>query len=173
MINTDFKIVVLAIITALIATPVLAGDERTQSIFERLTGVWTSDGEAFGAPAASTMNWAPTLGGKFVRLDYHIEMQRGDGEVSVFEGAAYYNRADGYAIQGFWADSFGDLHPIAALAEESALVANWGVDGGKQGRTRYELLDSGEVQVTDWIKTPEGWRQFNQNTFTRAIASDD
>ena len=41
------------------------------------------------------------------------------------------------------------------------------MDGHKQGRTRYELLDADRIEVTDWIKTPEGWRQFNQAIFAR------
>jgi len=26
------------------------------------------------------------------------------------------------------------------------------------------------MQVTDWIKTEDGWRQFNQNQFNKAAA---
>ena len=33
------------------------------------------------------------------------------------------------------------------------------MDGHKEDRTRHELLDADRVQVTDWIKTPEGWRR--------------
>jgi len=86
---------------------------------------------------------------------------------AVFEGVGYYQLGDGETLQAFWSDNSGDLHPIRAEREGEALISHWGVEGGKQGRTRYELLLSGDLQVTDWIRTSEGWRQFNQSTFTR------
>jgi hypothetical protein len=47
-------------------------------------------------------------------------------------------------------------------------MSHWGREGGKQGRTRYQLADDGSITVTDWIKTPDGsWQQFNENVFVR------
>lgn len=136
---------------------------------ERFIGVWTSNGDAFGGPARSMMVWAPAFEGKFTRLEYRIEMQRGE-ETPVFEGVAYYRTADGPEWRAFWADNSGDLHPIRAERDGEALIAHWGREGGKQGRTRYELTPAGEIVVTDWIRTAEGWRQFNQNTFIKVEA---
>ena len=146
-----------------------AAAEKTEpSIFDLLAGEWISDGDAFGRPASTTMHWAPSLGGKFVQLDYKIVMQVGDDATSNFEGVAYYRDLEGDQFKAFWADNAGDLHPITAERDGSALIAHWGVEGGKQGRTRYELTASGDIAVTDWIKTDEGWRQFNHNIFVRA-----
>lgn len=142
-----------------------------QPFLDRFIGAWTSNGDAFGGPAQSMMIWAPAFDGKFTRLEYRIEMQRGE-KTPVFEGVAYYQAADGPEWRAFWADNSGDLHPIRAERDGDALVAHWGVSGGKEGRTRYELTAAGEIIVTDWIKTAEGWRQFNRNMFTKTEAAE-
>lgn len=153
---------------AAVLTPLAAAAEAEEPlIIERFLGEWRSDGPAFGAPAETVMVWTRTLGGKFYRLDYRIEMRREAG-ASVFEGAAYYRAAGEDAAEGYWADNAGALHPIRAAEEKNALVSHWGVEGEKYGRTRYELSPSGRMQVTDWVMGPNGWRQFNQNTFDRA-----
>ncbi len=159
-----FILIAIAFIMA-VSGSALAADDA--SLLDRFAGEWRSDGDAFGAPAQSVMTWAPVLHGKFVQLEYHIEMQRSEDQKAVFQGVAYYATGDSDPFSAFWADNSGDLHPIKAEHENNALIAHWGVDGGKQGRTRYELLAPEKMQVTDWIKTLEGWRQFNQNDFTR------
>lgn len=168
------KQAVIAALTflALLAAPAAAGEDAEHSIFDPFHGEWRSSGPAFGAPALSRMAWAPTLDGKYFRLDYRIEMQTPEGAVSIFQGVAYYRDTGEDVVNAFWADNSGDLHPIAAERDHNALIAHWGVEGGKQGRTRYEVLSSGEIEVTDWIKTADGWRQFNHNVFVRASAGD-
>lgn len=162
---------ILTILAALICigSTHAASAEEESPIFERFLGEWRSDGQAFGAPADTVMVWTRTLGGRFYRIDYHIEMRR-DGQTSVFEGVGHYRADRDGAADGYWADNSGDLHPIRAETEGAALVSYWGVEGEKYGRTRYELAPSGEMQVTDWIMSSDGWRQFNKNTFER---SDD
>jgi len=162
---------VLAILV-LIAAPPASSDDVQQSIFDLFHGEWRSDGPAFGASASSVMTWAPTLDGKYFRLDYRIEMRSSQDAVSTFQGVAYYRDAGGDAYEAFWADNSGDLHPISAERDGDALMAHWGVEGAKQGRTRYALSTSGELEVTDWIKTADGWRQFNHNIFERASAAN-
>lgn len=156
------RILIALLAIALLPQPAVAADAG--ALLTRLAGTWISDGPAFGSPAQSRMEWAPALDGKFAKLDYRIEMTPPGGAVRVFEGAAFYRAAGDGA---FWADNSGDLHPIRVEAEESALVAHWGVEGGKQGRTRYELLADGGVKVTDWILRDGDWRRFNENVFTR------
>lgn len=148
-----------------------AEDNDTAPVIEQLIGHWSAQGEAFGAPAKSEMRWERDLGGQFIRLSYRIEMERGE-DISVFQGVAYYGDLLDGDYRAFWADNSGDLHPIRAREEENALVSNWGVEGGKQGRTRYELAEGGGVQVTDWIKDGDDWRQFNQALFKRTTGAD-
>ena len=151
---------------ALFAPATLAADP-----LHELLGAWRSDNPAFGLPAETTMQWAPTLDGQFVRLQHRIEMRAEDGSLRVFEGVAHYRNHGEDGAHAYWADSSGDLHPVRVIREENALVAHWGVAGAKQGRTRYELLDADRVRVTDWLLTDDGWRQFNQAEFKR-IAAD-
>ncbi|NOX96224.1 MAG: hypothetical protein GXP04_14365 [Alphaproteobacteria bacterium] len=161
---------VACLLCALLLTPAaLAGE----SILDRFSGEWASSGPAFGMPAQSAMGWAPALGNKFTRLNYRIEMMTEAGPESTFEGVAYYRASEDETFNAFWADNTGDLHPISATHEGDALISLWGVEGGKQGRTRYELFGKNEMQVTDWIKTPDGWRLFNQNIFLRVLAKTE
>ena len=157
----------LSILFALICISVPAAAGDAQALLVRLLGDWQAQGEAFGRPAHSFMTWTSHLDGRFMRLDYRIEMARDTDTRSEFQGVAYYDTDSTGPFDAFWADSSGDLHPIAATRDGDALVAHWGLDGHKQGRTRYELLDADRIEVTDWIKTPEGWRQFNQAVFAR------
>ncbi|WP_428407163.1 hypothetical protein [Hyphococcus sp.] len=143
------------------------------ALLAQLEGEWRSDGPAFGGAAESAMVWAQALKDKFYRLDYRVAVTREDGASFTFEGVAHYQLGEGETLSAYWADNSGDLHPIRAERDGDALVALWGVEGAKQGRTRYQLLPSGEIEVTDWIKTKDGWRQFNQNRFMRIVEKSD
>lgn len=144
------------------------GEETKTPLLAQFEGAWVSNGDAFGAPATTTMRWAKTLDGKFMRLEYRIEMTPTEGGPSRFEGTAYYQLTDGNSVRAFWADNAGSLHPVTATIEGAALVAFWGrEEEGERGRSRYELLPSGDVEVTDWVKAGDDWRQFNHNVFNR------
>lgn len=139
-----------------------------ESQFKAFLGEWASDGAAFGQKAHSTMKWTDTLDGAFIRLEYQINMENSEGKKSRFEGVAHYKVSNSPSIKGYWADNTGDLHPISAVFEGTGLMAHWGVEGGKQGRTRYNLVSADTIDVTDWIKTADGWKQFNHNSFKRS-----
>ncbi len=134
-----------------------------QSLLQTFTGTWRAEGTSFGAPSKSTMVWREALDGKFYRLTYTIEMQRGD-EVQTFVGHGYYQRG---SSQGFWADNGGDLHPMVATYTDTALTTIWGKAGGKQGRSSYTLQEDDRIEVADWILTDDGWREFNRTMFSR------
>lgn len=137
------------------------------ALLDSFEGRWISDGPAFGGEAESSMVWAPVFKEKFFRLDYRVAVMQEEGAPFVFEGVAHYQLQEGSVLGAYWADNSGDLHPIRAERDGEALIAHWGVEGAKRGRTRYELLPSGAIEVTDWIRTDEGWRQFNQNSFVK------
>ena len=83
------------------------------SLLARFQGDWRSDGNAFGVKAESFMSWSLTLDGRFVSLDYKIEMTPAAGQINVFQGIAYYRIDQDQGIDAFWADNSGDLHPIS------------------------------------------------------------
>lgn len=161
------RIALSALALFFIAGEATAQAETPAALIAEFDGEWSSDGDAFGASATSTMHWASSLDGKFMQLSYRIEMSRAADASSVFEGVAYYRLDKSDAISGFWADNSGDLHPLHAKRDGQAIVSHWGAAGGKQGRTRYELTGADEMRVIDWILTPDGWRQFNDNIFSR------
>lgn len=161
------KTQVVALAVLLVLTVGARGEEEA-ALLSKFEGDWHSQGSAFGKPAHSRMTWTLALDNRFYRLDYTISMENEPDPPRVFQGVAYYQISEKDDLRGFWADNSGDLHPIEGAREDEALVANWGVEGNKQGRTRYELLSADRMEVTDWIRTPEGWRQFNQNIFHRS-----
>jgi hypothetical protein len=159
------------VLALLIAQPAAANND---TIFDALIGYWQAEGNAFGAPSTSDMRWIDAeLGGKFLRLEYRINRTTPDGPKPIFSGIAYYQKPlsplkTNDKVQAFWADTNGNLHPILAVIEDNVLISNWGTPDTEQGRTRYQLSEQGTVEVTDWVKTADGWRQFNHTVFTRA-----
>jgi len=149
-------------------SPAQGEESGPHGLLEAFEGEWRSSDPAFGDPAQTEMQWSPTLDGKFMRLDYRIDMRPDTENPASFEGVAFYRLESKDELRAFWADNSGDLHPIRAERRDDGLHVEWGVDGAKQGRTLYELAAPDELQVTDWIKTEDGWRQFNHNVFTRA-----
>jgi hypothetical protein len=122
------------------------------------------------------MTWTHTLDGEFAELSYRIDMRPSPEKTSVFEGKAFYQLTSSGSdtspqeIRAFWADTNGSLNPIKATRDGNTLISYWGEPHTEEGRTAYELLSATERQITDWVKTPDGWRQFNQNRFVRAGA---
>ena len=162
----SFTALIVALL-GLLTTVSLAHAQEIASLSD-LKGDWTSTDPAFGAPAASSLSWTPVLNGKFYRLDYQINRAGDDGNVPIFQGVAFYREKEDGTLEAFWADSGGDLLPINADSDGTALIANWGTDGSKQGTTRYELTTDGTLMVTDKILMDGDWREFNRSTFHRA-----
>lgn len=138
------------------------------SLLSSFVGRWQAEGEAFGAPSSSTMVWTDTaMGGKFFQLDYQINRTTDEGLLPIFAGRAHYRKSTDQQLQAFWIDTNGNLHPVSAIIEGSALVAHWGTVATEQGRTHYQLNEQDILEVTDWVKSSDGWRQFNHTLFTR------
>ena len=153
----------LFIIFLTLGTPYGLAVAEENTFLSNFQGEWQSDGDAFGQPAHSVMTWSLDLNDKFYRLNYNIIT----GTTPLLTGVAYYKETGAGQLKAFWADSTGDLHPITATFDGSALVSIWGVEGEKLGRTRYELISPNQIQVTDWIMKDSDWRQFNQNVFSK------
>lgn len=153
--------------------PALATENRCDSavsFYDHFQGEWQSEGDAFGMPAQSTMNWTRTLDDRFIHLDYKILLTLSDGKKSSFLGNGYYRPDSGNRYDGFWADNTGDLHPLKLECGEKEVMVHWGSDGEKQGRTQYKLNPSGTMTIIDWVLADESWRQFNKNDFIKVEA---
>ena len=161
-------ITILVFLSTLVASGA-QGEQSSQSIFQLLEGTWQSNGPAFGQTAHSTMQWQPTLDGRYFRVNYDIAFGAEDAPTSSFTGVGYYRMdSDAETINGFWADNTGDLHPIEASVSADRILSTWGEQGKKLGQTEYRVLDGGDVEVTDWIWRDGEFRQFNQNSFKKA-----
>lgn len=138
------------------------------AFLQKLNGHWSADGNAFGTPAKITMSWQPSLSGKFVHLQYKMEMKGADGRVQVFEGTAFYKPVSEFEVKATWFDSGGEMHPITGTIDGTMLTSLWGTAETKLGKTTYQFLDDNKVEIVDSIKKPDGtWREFNRNTLSR------
>lgn len=156
----------IAFAFVLAATSLQASAETYEPlIFERFEGTWTADGEAFRQPARSTMRWSKAVAGKWWRLEYNIDF-KAEGAPD-FEGVAFYKSTGPGRHVATWVDSTGDLHPIEATDDGTALTSLWGVPGQKYGKSEYRFTTQG-VEVTDWIQREGAWREFNRTRFARA-----
>ncbi|WP_417619778.1 hypothetical protein [Parasphingorhabdus sp.] len=152
-------------VTPLTIAPFAAHANDQQNIFDLVTGSWTASGNSFGPDVKSEMIWSKTLDGQFYKIDYRIIIDAASDKT--FTGIGHYRATESNTTVGYWADNSGDLHPLSVTIGKDAIVSIWGVAGGKQGRTEYRLLNEGRVQVTDWLLTRDGWRQFNHASFAR------
>lgn len=159
----------LAVIPVLACLFAPAFAQAEEELIARFMGEWHASGTSFGMPAETTMEWQEALGSAMARLDFTIEMTPASGPVSTFTGIAYYSLAGSDGFDAFWADNSGEVRPITTRREGDALISDWGGHGGEQGQTRYELLPSGEMEVTDWVLDEDEWRQFNHNVFMRMV----
>ncbi|MEP2101255.1 MAG: hypothetical protein ABJP02_01375 [Parasphingorhabdus sp.] len=159
-------IMILAAAFFMVINPVLAQSET--SLFEKLDGTWRATGNSFYEKAQSKMVWSKTLGDHFYRIDYSFSTT-GKAEEG-FTGIGHYRMADRPDVTGYWVDNSGDLHPLNGKVKGDRLRTIWGEAGSKQGLTEYLLLPDGGLQVTDWLLTDDGWREFNKTTFQKQSA---
>lgn len=136
------------------------------------------------APAESFLNrllggWIG--GGQLMKRESHVELQVERGvhpalftlswrnvttgnPRSLFEGAAVYKDQGKGELTATWWDSQGATHAIKASVAENAMTSNW----GESGRTVYTLLPSGDLEVIDSVKRPDGvWGEFARATLKR------
>ena len=151
----------------LIAATAVNGDARTPPTGHlALLGSWSADCDAWGTPARCTLVWSQGLHASQLTVDYRIDA-RADG-AAIFSGGGVYRTLAGGALDGYWYDSGGAIHPLAAAWGENTLTTHWGVAGSEQGRTRYRITDDGRLEVTDWSLGESEWRQFMQVTYDRS-----
>jgi len=144
----------------------LACEPSPLPLYDALEGDWRSDGNAFGQPAASQMRWSPVMDNCFWQVDYEIETNPGTDNANVFMGRGVHISEDGN-VSGSWIDNQAVLHRLRGTITDTELLVFWGEPAETLGRSRYRVLDDGNIQVTDWILRDDGWRQFNDNVFVR------
>lgn len=164
------RLVVVALLVASIAS---ADTGRGESpVFLHLFGTWQGEGVVAGLPSRIAMSWAPTIGGRFVRVTWRNEMTVKDGSARSFDGeGTYLAKPDSAGVHvGTWFDSQGALHPLAGRVEGDSLVTLWGKEGGTLGRTTYRLVGEDGMVVRDEIRRGDAWIPFGRSAFRRAPA---
>lgn len=142
--------------------PVKVTASDKASFLRRIAGGWIGTGAVMKRESHVELAVTPVLAGKFVRLHWTNNGGR-DGR-DLFEGLAVYEEREDGSLAATWWDSQGARHAIAATLEGQALTALW----GERGRTVYRLLDTGELEVVDSVKRPDGtWAEFGRNTLKR------
>ncbi len=136
-----------------------------------LLGDWRSQCDAWGSPAVCGLDWRPGLHGDHITVDYRI--RNAETGAMIFEGRGVYDLSDPDRPSGYWSDSGGAIHPLAARWEDGALTTHWGVAGGVLGRTRYVLEPDGALEVTDWQLRDAGWAQFMSARYQRSEPDPD
>lgn len=142
--------------------PVRSASPASSGILHELAGAWIGTGAVMKREAHVELELAPVLGARYYRLRW--TNSGGQDGRDLFEGLAVYEqKADG-TLAATWWDSQGARHAVAATAEGKALTALW----GERGRTVYRLLETGELEVTDSVKRPDGsWSEFGRSLLKR------
>ncbi len=147
----------IALLLLIAAVPAAAQDVSGLSW---LAGSWRGAGTMFGNASEAALDVRPTLGGRFVEFSW-----RAGG----FEGRAFYRPAAEGRWQASWFDNRGVTFPIAAVAGERTLTADWGTAETERGRTVYRLAADGRLTVTDSVLRPDGaYRDFASHVLARA-----
>ncbi|GJL96534.1 MAG: hypothetical protein DHS20C06_03510 [Hyphobacterium sp.] len=149
------------------ASTALACEPSSSPLYEALEGDWRSDGNAFGQPATSRMSWSARMDECYWQLEYIIETNPDTDSANVFLGRGVHMSED-EVVFGQWIDNRGDMHDLDGSIRDTELLVYWGEPADTLGRSRYRVLEDGNIQVTDWILREDGWRQFNDNVFVRA-----
>lgn len=81
-----------------------------------------------------------------------------------FAGSAIYADQGNGEFTATWWDSQGATHAIWASVAGDTMTSRW----GENGRTVYTLLPSGELEVVDSVKGPDGaWGEFGRSMLKR------
>ena len=152
------------ILTLMISVGAAAQESERPPGPEALMGEWRGDCDAWGTAARCELDWGDGLHADHMTVRYAI--LHGESGEAIFLGDGVY-RVGADALDGYWSDSGGAIHPLAATWDGATFTTHWGTAGAAQGRTRYQLLDDGTLQVTDWALREDGWRQFMDVTYQR------
>ena len=146
-------------------TPTLASNPLS------FIGHWASTCEFFGATAQCELEWRAGLHPSLVEMQFTVL----DSPASIgneteaglmFKGRSVLKQEEG-AFRGFWQASNGDIHPLFARLESGTLTSYWGEAATELGRSEYQLLEDGSLQVKDWVLTDEGWQLFMEVEYQR------
>lgn len=145
-----------------------AAQEPWPTVVSTLEGEWRGEGTLFGNPATFTMEWAPVLGARFVRLRFSNALVNEGGSTPIITAEAFYRLADGGGLEGHWFDTRGYVLSLSARVTDDRIVTDWVAAGVESGRTTYRLIDPDTVEVVDEVSRDGELQEFGRATYRRA-----
>jgi len=149
----------------------LAPGAYAQHPLDYLHGTWEGSGKTSGMASSVRFTWGPALGGRYTSLQIHNRMSGDDGVEYLFEGIGYYQPSGGpedLILTGVWLDSQGHILSLRATLEDRTLIAHWGTEATKQGRSVYRLWSDGTLEAVDSIRNDAGeWLEFGHAILVR------
>lgn len=159
--SLPIPLAVLALVAALVPASIMA---QTAPVFDRLAGEWQGEGTLMGRSAEFRMRWTPH--GELATLVFGNAFRDSTGAVTPVLAAVAAYRTVSEAPKAVWLDSRGVRIEIDWQATDSTLVADWSAPS-ESGRTTYHVIGPDAVDVTDEVRTEDGWRTFATARYRR------
>jgi len=125
------------------------GYAQSAAFADQIRGNWKGQGLLFSSPAQFEMSWTKVLGERFVQMDFVNSFER-DGKQYEMQAQAMYQFKEG-KISGTWFDSRGQILPLNATLKNNTLTTLWGDETTERGKTVYQLTESGQMIVEDFV----------------------
>lgn len=136
--------------------------KAAESFMSRLVGGWIGKGQLMKRDSHAELHVDPGVRPTLFELRWRNVVASDPRES--FEGFAMYTDNGNAEFSATWWDSQGATHPIKASVAENSMTSYW----GENGRTVYTLLASGDLEVVDSVKRPDGaWGEFGRATMKR------
>lgn len=133
-----------------------------QSFMTRLRGGWIGKGQLMKSESHAELLVESGVHPTLFILNWR-NITAGDPRGS-FTGSAVYKDQGNGVFTATWWDSQGATHAIKATVAGNAMTSHW----GENGRTVYTILATGEVEVVDSVRRPDGaWGEFGRATLKR------
>ena len=136
-------------------------------LIDKFIGSWSGKGLLFGMEAEFTMKWERVLQKQFVHLIFQNSFKDSEGHERIFKAQAFYKFNDENQFQGSWFDSRGMTFPLKANIGDSALTTLWGSPETEEGKTIYQLVGDGKLDVNDFILKEGQWKKFGHAIYHR------
>lgn len=125
-------------------------------------GEWEGSGTLMGNKATFEMKWEQVLDNQFLKLSFKNSFS--DGSFSMQANAYYKLKEDG-SFSGFWFDSRGASFPLKGTYTTTSITTEWEDNGVEKGRTEYKFLETGKIQVSDFVFREGSYKKFAEATY--------
>jgi hypothetical protein len=153
----------------LVLTTILTGcaTHRATDAISMFTGTWHGVGTFQKMPSKVDARFTSD-GPDNLSLTINIVATPANGKSIAFTGNGRYQRQGNQHWIGNWSDSTGAAYGIQPTFTQGALVVDWGPDAPVRGRSEYQILSSGQLQIDDYVpRAPNDLQLFATATLQR------